>query len=372
MSALNSETVASVVAYSLCSGTLLLLNKLVLHFIPSAPLVTSVQCAFCVAGILASSQAFGAPKLDALTAPIVRAYLLYGVLFVGGIYTNMRSLEVANVDTVIVFRSSVPLLVALGDYAFLEREAPSPRSWGAMVLIVVGCAVYCAVDAEFAVQGLAAYAWVLVYVVFMALEMLLGKKITSSLGVTLGTSVLLTNAVGLLPFLAIGAATGELQRGLSWVHFTPLATAALLASCLLSAGIGFTSWWCRSLVSATSFTVIGVVNKVLTVLLNILVWNKHSSALGTLFLFVVSSARAAKGCAPGAALPSQLALLPRSPPRTTFCSASLGAACTSRPPSAPHPTLSSKRGARGTWRLGQGPSSSAAPPMCDVSLAKLF
>jgi len=282
-----SETHMSIVTYSLCSGTLLLLNKVVLHLIPSAPLVTSVQCLACVCGILGCQFALGLPKLDTLTPPIVKAYLLYGVLFVGGIYSNMRSLEVSNVDTVIVFRSSVPLLVALGDYVFLGRDAPSPRSLAAMVLILVGCSVYCAVDAEFALKGLAAYFWVLVYVVFMALEMLLGKLITSSLDVTTGTSVLLTNAVGLFPFLAIGAVTGELQRGLVASHFTPWAVAALLSSCLLSAAIGFTSWWCRSLVSATSFTVIGVVNKILTVLLNILVWNKHSSALGTMFLFVV-------------------------------------------------------------------------------------
>lgn len=295
---LSGETLTAIAAYSLCSGTLLLLNKVVLSLIPSTPLVTSIQCLFCLTCILGASFSCGAPRLDALTPPIVRAYLLYGILFVGGIYSNMRALQAANVDTVIVFRASTPLLVAVGDYALLGREAPTPRSWGAMLLIVVGCAVYCAVDAEFALQGLAAYAWVLVYVAFMALEMLLGKQITSSLDVSLGTSVLLTNAVGLLPFLAIGAATGELQRGLSWAHFTPTASAALLASCLLSAGIGFSSWWCRSLVSATTFTVVGVVNKVLTVLLNILVWDKHSSWVGTLFLFVVRDlcARACRAC----------------------------------------------------------------------------
>jgi membrane protein DedA with SNARE-associated domain len=48
------------------------------------------------------------------------------LLFVAGIYSNMRSLEVANVDTVIVFRSACPLIVALGDWLFLGREAPSP------------------------------------------------------------------------------------------------------------------------------------------------------------------------------------------------------------------------------------------------------
>jgi len=148
-STVNAATVASILSYSFCSGTLLLLNKVVLHMIPSAPLVTAIQCICCIVGILLCNFFTGAPKLDVLTPPILRAYLLYGILFVGGIYSNMRSLESSNVDTVIVFRSSVPLLVAAGDFFFLGREAPSLRSLGAMVLIIVGCAVYCKLDAEF-------------------------------------------------------------------------------------------------------------------------------------------------------------------------------------------------------------------------------
>lgn len=36
------------------------------------------------------------------------------------------------------------------------------------------------------------------------------------------------------------------------------------------------------MVSATTFTLVGVVNKFLTVLLNVVVWDKHSSPLGLL------------------------------------------------------------------------------------------
>ena len=359
--AMSTETIASVVSYSVCSGTLLLLNKVCLHFIPSAPLVTSLQCLFCILGVLGCSAAFGSPKLDALTPPVLRAYLLYGFLFVGGIYSNMRSLESSNVDTVIVFRSAVPLVVAVGDYFFLHREAPTPRSWLAMLLIVSGCAVYVSLDSDFAMKGLAAYFWVLVYVAFMALEMLLGKQITSSLDVTLGTSVLLTNAVGVLPFLAIGAVTGELQRGLHLEHFTPMATLTLLSSCLLSAGIGFTSWWCRSLVSATSFTVIGVVNKVLTVLLNILVWNKHSSAMGTLFLFLVSVQGGRVGCSSLFTTPGQPAthFPPTHPSHPTphclaVCAVPGGGLPVPASPSAPHNCLQPAGGQQAAQRASRG------------------
>jgi len=275
---------ASVIAYSVCSGSLLLVNKALVLKIPSAPLVTAIQCFFCVAAIGGGAAACGAPRLGALPPPVIRAYALYSALFVVGIYTNMRSLAVTNVDTVIVFRAAVPLVVAAADWAWLGREPPSARSLASMLVVVLGCAAFVAVDAAFTVEGWAAYAWVSAYVVALAAEMVFGKQITSAHEASLGASVLLTNGFALLPFLAIGAATGELARGTDAVLYTPAACALLALSCALSAGIGFSSWWCRSLVSATTFTVVGTINKLLTVLLNILVWDKHASAAGTLFL----------------------------------------------------------------------------------------
>ena len=42
-------------------------------------------------------------------------------------------------------------------------------------------------------------------------------------------------------------------------------------SCVAGTLIGYTGWLCRGMISATSFTLVGVVNKFLTVLLNVLV-----------------------------------------------------------------------------------------------------
>jgi GDP-mannose transporter len=42
----------------------------------------------------------------------------------------------------------------------------------------------------------------------------------------------------------------------------------------------YTGWLCRGMVSATTYTLVGVVNKFLTVLLNVIIWDKHSSSWG--------------------------------------------------------------------------------------------
>ncbi len=43
---------------------------------------------------------------------------------------------------------------------------------------------------------------------------------------------------------------------------------------------------CRGMVSATTYTLVGVVNKFLTVLLNVVLWDKHSTGPGILSVLV--------------------------------------------------------------------------------------
>jgi hypothetical protein len=57
-----------------------------------------------------------------------------------------------------------------------------------------------------------------------------------------------------------------------WVHedyrIPPASIPLLLMGCIVGTGIGYSGWWCRTVVSATSFTLIGG-----TLLLAILVFS---------------------------------------------------------------------------------------------------
>jgi len=55
---------------------------------------------------------------------------------------------------------------------------------------------------------------------------------------------------------------------------------ALLAACIVGVGISYAGFNLRKLVTATSFTVIGVLCKIASVLLNILIWDKHANNVG--------------------------------------------------------------------------------------------
>jgi len=85
--------------------------------------------------------------------------------------------------------------------------------------------------------------------------------------------------------LLLSAARGE-SWSLAPLFDNPAYMWVLVLSSIAGTGIGFSSWSCRSLLSATSFTVVGICNKILTVILNIMVWDKHASPFGMFSLLI--------------------------------------------------------------------------------------
>merc|ERR1719433_2075452 len=83
-----------------------------------------------------------------------------------------------------------------------------------------------------------------------------------------------------------------LMGDLTFLHttWTPGAVLIVAASCIIGVAMSYAGFNLRKLVSATSFTVVGVVCKVLTVLINDLIWTKHSNAVGHLGLFLCVAA----------------------------------------------------------------------------------
>jgi hypothetical protein len=76
----NLDVVASVLSYSLCSGTLVLLNKLTLHYLPFPSLVVCVQLVFTLA-FIGVGKVSGLIQVDPLRMKFVIPYLFYIVLF---------------------------------------------------------------------------------------------------------------------------------------------------------------------------------------------------------------------------------------------------------------------------------------------------
>ncbi|KAL7526778.1 hypothetical protein ACHAWF_001906 [Thalassiosira exigua] len=284
----------AVLSYSFCSGSLVLVNKLILHHLPYPSLVITIQL-WATLLFIQVADAFHFIDVDPVRWRCVKPYLAYTVAFSLGVYCNMKSLSLSNVETVIVFRALAPLFVSVLDAVFLGREWPSARSWWALGMIALGAYGYALTDVQFQTQGAMAYWWPTLYLVVISFEMAYGKKIIT--GVDLRTRsgpVMYTNMLGwppMLGFAYMGGEYGRLWDQLEKSHdedasslLPPVGIVLLLLGCVVGTGIGYTGWWCRSKVSAASYTLIGVMNKCLTVLVNLIIWDQHAPLEGLMSL----------------------------------------------------------------------------------------
>ena len=170
----SSEVVLSIIAYSFCSGSLVLINKLILYSLPFPSLVIALQLVAAIGIIYGLHFCGGWIDIDPIKWKFVWPYLAYTFAFSVGVYCNMKSLSLSNVETVIVFRALAPLLVSVLDAAFLGRAWPSLRSWGALATIAAGAYGYAATDEKFQTQGYAAYFWPTAYLLTISFEMSYG------------------------------------------------------------------------------------------------------------------------------------------------------------------------------------------------------
>jgi len=313
--------------FSVCSSTLLLVNKVCMHMVPAASFISTVQ--FIATGITCVTLKWsGLAVVDDFEWVKVKPYLYYVVMFVATIYCNMKSLEHSNVETIIVFRACCPLCVCLLDWAFLGRELPSLRSLASLLVLMAGAAGYVLSDREFKMQGFAAYTWVTAYFLIISVEMCYGKLIVGPhVGLkSMWGPTMYTNVLAILPMATAGLLAHEQDR-LATTEWNSSLVILLGVSCAIGVAISYTGWNCRSMITATCYTVLGVANKMATVLMNCLIWDNHASLMGIGSLCVCLAGAASYQQAPvrtqGAAAPS-LSSLCRNPIGPVFLLIILG------------------------------------------------
>jgi GDP-mannose transporter len=219
---------------------------------------------------------------------------MYALIFALGINFTMRSLASTNVETVLLFRSCSPVLVSVIDTLWLGREMPSRRSFASMLCIVLGATWFATSEwqtdtSALDVPGVCVNTMNLL---LTATLMTWGKHVTDSSDVNLTTSVFICNLTSIVPMLAL--AVLEKEHLFVWQNrrLSEYDVIVLGISCVMGTALSYLGWKMRTMMSATSFTVVGVLNKVLTIVLNGMYWPDHvlwSSTIGLLFSLVGGS-----------------------------------------------------------------------------------
>jgi len=288
------EIIKAILMYSMCSASLLLMNKMVIAVIPLHSYVSCAQFLFASVCVVLF-KLFGWIELNYFNPEAAKVYMIYVFTFILGLYSNFRALETSNIETVIVFRACTPLCVSVLDYFFLGRQLPSRRSLGALLVIVIGALGYVMTDAAFQVGGIAAYTWVIVWFTSLCFNMTYGKVILKQVkGGSTWDSVYYTNLLSLLPMFLFGTiVAGEWTKKEQLELEAPQhAYFLLFLSCIAGLGIGYSGWKCRELISPTSYTLVGVINKILTVFLSLLLTDDNATLTGIFCLIFAISGSA--------------------------------------------------------------------------------
>lgn len=273
-----------VVGYAVCSSLLAIINKYAITKFNYPGLLTALQYLTSALGVYILGK-LGFLHHDPFSLPTAKKFFPAALVFYLAIFTNTNLLRHANVDTFIVFRSLTPLLVALADTAFRHQPCPSNLTFLSLFVILAGALGYVATDSAFT---LTAYSWAFAYLITITTEMVYIKHMVMNLGLNTWGFVFYNNLLSLMMAPFFWFLTGENHEVLSAVRsgsFHSAAFSAVSLSCLFGLLISFFGFAARRAVSATAFTVTGVVNKFLTVAINVTIWDKHASPVGLVCLF---------------------------------------------------------------------------------------
>lgn len=282
--------------YVLCSGSMLVLNKLTLNALPQPLTVLAAQLGVTAAVFAAPrvlQRVSGAPPphqpLYPSTPDLVRSFSIMATIFLGVIYSNMRMLQHSGVNLFVVVKSSTPLLISVIDWALLGRQLPQGRSLASLGGIAAFGGMYGAARFEagdLSDDQASLLFWTVAWIAVFSADCIWGKQVASKGDATPTDATLYTNAYA-TAFLAV------LWSGSRALSDSPPPTSGasaawialvLAGSSLVGTGMSFAGFAVRKDVSATSFSVLGVGCKMLSLLLNEFVLSEEKGDLSRLIL----------------------------------------------------------------------------------------
>lgn len=293
--------VASLFAGYMTSSCLMLVaNKYAVVLIPQPSLLLCIQTASSVLFVLLLKWTGLAPH-EVRLCPERRTAFLFTILsfsFLATIYTNMMVLRWTGVNAFVVLRCAAPLPVALLDWLFLGRELPSVKSVLAMVGIASCATGYVLLKLHRAgEQGYVPKAgkeynfnkgalWGAGWLIMFLWDQVFIKHVVDTVKTTGLERVLYQNgyAAPVLCAVAVLGIDGSSQaasgtaalRARSW---SAEDAAAIGIPCLLGTVLSYAGLSLRSEITATAFTVAGVVCKLASILANEVVLGEDRDVL---------------------------------------------------------------------------------------------
>ena len=257
--------------YLLSCSFLLIGNKLCVQAIPAPAFVHAAQFTFTVLAVKLLEAGGWTNSVDAFTWERVRVNIVFAIVSSTAMYFNMAALKSSDISTMLVIRACCPLCVCVIEHYALGRALPSRRGFCALVAVALGALGYFAClehKPKAGVTGL-----ILCYFVTICTADTFGKWIVSGLkwenrqyGPVLYSNVLA------IPYQVVVAVITDEAHTLTRVDWTGYSVMMLVVTCVFGLSISYFGWCCRDAVSATEFALLGIANKVLSLVAAAILW----------------------------------------------------------------------------------------------------
>lgn len=262
-----NQALLSGLAYCVSSCSMILVNKFVLSsYNFNAGIFLMLYQNFVSVIIVMALSLMGLITTEPLTLRLIKVWFPVNVIFVGMLITSMFSLKYINVAMVTVLKNVTNVITAVGEMYLFSKHHDN-RVWLALFLMIISAVSGGITDLSFNAVG---YAWQIAncfltasYSLTLRKTMDTAKQVTQSGNLNEFSMVLLNNTLSLPLGLILSFAFNEID----YLYNTPLLQLpsfwmVMTLSGLLGLAISFTSMWFLHQTGATTYSLVGSLNKI--------------------------------------------------------------------------------------------------------------
>ncbi|XP_010270389.1 PREDICTED: GDP-mannose transporter GONST1 isoform X2 [Nelumbo nucifera] len=279
---IHNQAVLSGLAYCISSCSMILVNKFVLSSYDFNAGISLMLYQNLVSVIIVSILSFfGVISTEPLTWKLIRVWFPVNVIFVGMLITSIFSLKYINVAMVTILKNITNVITAVGEM-YLFKKQHDRRVWAALFLMIISAISGGITDLSFHAVG---YMWQITncfltaaYSLTLRRVMDTAKQVTKSGNLNEFSMVLLNNILS----LPLGALLIFVFNEVDYLSKTPLIRMPMFWLVMTSSGflglaISFTSMWFLHQTGATTYSLVGSLNKIPLSIAGILLFSVPTS-----------------------------------------------------------------------------------------------
>lgn len=276
--------------YTFCSVSMVLSNKAIstslsLEDRKRLPQLTVIlfQCIVAVV-LVEGAKLMQMVEYPAFNFSTARSWLPLNLLFIGMLVTGFLSLVYVSVPMVTVFKNLTNLITVSGDVYFFG-ETVSYLTIASVVLMTLGAVLAGANDLEFHALG---YFWMVLNCLCTAGYVLYMRFASTNIKLPRFGMVYYNNLLSAMLLLPACIANGEMGALLDPTIMTREFVFWNCIAGFLGFYLNFASLWCVAVTSATTYAVVGALNKVPITILGFVLFNAKMTHQGIMYVAVAS------------------------------------------------------------------------------------